>query len=206
MLEILLVVINNYKEQTRSTIKTENTNELVFSEATEFLRGIETSTRKLKSKVMQNQTSSKNSEQETNAILMIDSLISEYGGYFNAEEVKGLTKKMHDYVFIEKYEQWQGEKNFLKEILLGLGLGNTVGLLRDRGLLNIDDVDWAGRNNDKKLMPHQALAKDALFSNSNKINEQTQRIEAALRRMDQYGRVLTAKEAFRELCYHFHGK
>merc|ERR1712066_348900 len=32
------------------------------------------------------------------------------------------------------------------------------------------------------------------------------RIETALRQTDEYGRVLTAKEAFRELCYHFHGK
>merc|ERR1719191_2310306 len=76
-------------------------------------------------------------------------------------------------------------------------------MLRERGLVNLG-IDWAGRNNDKRLTPHHALVKHALFSDEN--NGQVQRIETALRRTDDYGRVLTAKEAFRELCYHFHGK
>merc|ERR1712118_389539 len=44
----------------------------------------------------------------------------------------------------------------------------------------------------------------ALFSGE--TDGQIQRIEIALRRTDNFGRVLTAKQAFRELCYHFHGK
>lgn len=102
------------------------------------------------------------------------------------------------------------ENHFLRENSLGYGLGTTINLLRDRGFLNTS-VEWAGRSNDKKLMPHQALVKDALFSGlSTQVKDesygQIQRIEAALRRTDDFGRTLTAKEAFRELCYHFHGK
>jgi U4/U6.U5 tri-snRNP-associated protein 1 len=96
------------------------------------------------------------------------------------------------------------ENNSLREITLGNGLGVTLDHLRERGVFQGSGIEWAGRNNDKKLLPHQTLVKEALFSGDDESH--AWRIEAALRHTDEFGRVLTAKEAFRKLCYHFHGK
>lgn len=82
-------------------------------------------------------------------------------------------------------------------------MGSALGLLRDRGALN-GGVEWSGRNMDMKAQPHVVEARKALFSGAG--DAQAQRIETALRRLDEFGRVLTPKEAFRELCHKFHGK
>merc|ERR1712203_1124003 len=84
--------------------------------------------------------------------------------------------------------------------------GSALELLRNRGILKLDTFEWAGRNNDKKPLPHQKLAKNALFSGESDKDEDILRLEVALRQTDKFGRVLTAKEAFRRLCYDFHGK
>lgn len=102
--------------------------------------------------------------------------------------------------------QFQNEKEVSREKIYGRGLGATLCSLRFRGVLCINPVEWAGRHNDKKLFPHQNLAKEALFSGVGDKTEQALRLEVALRRTDEYGRVLTAKKAFRKLCYDFHGK
>merc|ERR1712224_589442 len=92
----------------------------------------------------------------------------------------------------------------------GWGLGATLGLLRFRGVLGPNSIEWAGRHNDTKTLPHHNLVKEALFSdkclNNTPEDQQVLRLETALRRTDEYGRVLTAKQAFRKLCYDFHGK
>jgi hypothetical protein len=186
--------------------------ELIYSEATNFLRCIELGTQNIQNNTDLNtnsldkgsKTTSSSNESGTvrSCENWIDSLVDEYGGYSSPQiELSGKTEKKKLNQSLNNLE----DIDFLKENSIGCGLGQTLKFLRDRGLVN-KDVEWAGRSMDKKSIPHHLLVKDAFFSEEGKNHGQIQRIEAALRRTDKYGRVLTAKEAFRELCYHFHGK
>merc|ERR1712118_181171 len=101
----------------------------------------------------------------------IEELLKDYGGYFSVEEIKELavethgapTKRLHLFDHFEPRPKSR-TIDLLQENVLGRGLGNTLGLLRDRGALMKSGVEWAGRDNDKKLLPHQTLVKEALFS------------------------------------------
>lgn len=84
----------------------------------------------------------------------------------------------------------------------GLGLGSILGSLRDTGELK-RKVEWHGRNTDMKMNPHNEEAVKPLYDRD---DETGQRVEAALRKVDQFGRTLTPKEAFRQMCHTFHGK
>ena len=79
------------------------------------------------------------------------------------------------------------------------GIGGALKLLQDRGELR-KTVRWAGRTNDKK---HNNV-RDVIESYSDQT-QFAQDIESALTRKDEFGRVMTPKEAFRQLCYKFHG-
>ncbi|QDZ19424.1 U4/U6.U5 tri-snRNP-associated protein [Chloropicon primus] len=79
------------------------------------------------------------------------------------------------------------------------GLGGALKLLQDRGELR-KTVRWAGRTNDMK----DNNVRDVIESYSDN-GQFAQDIESALTRKDEFGRVMTPKEAFRQLCYKFHG-
>lgn len=181
---------------------------LLFSETTEFLRSIDFGKETHYSSDTVTAASGvevKRSDLGKND-KMLKTFADEFGGYFTIEEVRELSQEMSTIHNTELPKTQTEKTNFqYSEKIVGRGLGGALTFLRERGALNSIDVEWAGRNNDRKLLPHQLLVKDALFSNQEK-DESSQRIEVALRRTDEYGRILTAKEAFRELCYHFHGK
>mmetsp|Transcript_2661 Transcript_2661/g.6347 ORF Transcript_2661/g.6347 Transcript_2661/m.6347 type:complete len:720 (-) Transcript_2661:993-3152(-) len=93
-----------------------------------------------------------------------------------------------------------GGDGVLAESRLDKGIGSALRLLQGRGELR-ETVRWAGRTNDKKFNN----VRDVVES----YNDETQfaqDIENALTRKDEFGRVMTPKEAFRQLCYKFHGK
>jgi U4/U6.U5 tri-snRNP-associated protein 1 len=72
-------------------------------------------------------------------------------------------------------------------------------MLQDRGELR-KTVRWSGRTNDMR----DNNVRDVIES-YNDDNQFAQDIESALTRKDEFGRVMTPKEAFRQLCYKFHG-
>merc|ERR1712217_959349 len=92
---------------------------------------------------------------------------------------------------------------FLREIPIGTGIGKTIFLLRDRGLLSFRDIEMAGRSNDKKFLDIALIKEKISFEDNNKYSFY---IDEAFSRTDNYGRILTTKQAFGELCYNFHGK
>jgi hypothetical protein len=205
------------KPQKTKQQQSTNINGIIFSEATEFLRGIELRLPKASTpEILQfHQENNRGIFGNDSAFITgdkknrscndkINLTTREY--YSNFKEAKGTTIEMQDLLKNKTSKIHHYEEDILKENTIKCGLGTALILLRERGMLNQNSIDWAGRNSDKKHLPHQIMAKDALFSVDNEKNEQTMRIETALRQTDEYGRVLTAKEAFRELCYHFHGK
>lgn len=81
----------------------------------------------------------------------------------------------------------------IHEVAVGKGLSGALNLLKDRGALK-ESVEWGGRNMDKK--------KSKLVGISGNDGKKEIRIE----RTDEYGRILTPKEAFRLISHKFHGK
>ena len=79
-------------------------------------------------------------------------------------------------------------------------MGGALALLKERGELNAP-IEWAGRTND---MRSDKLAQLADVYTGGRHDEQMHaNIEAALTRRDEFGRDMTPKEAFRELCYKY---
>ncbi|KAG0502967.1 hypothetical protein HPP92_003039 [Vanilla planifolia] len=81
----------------------------------------------------------------------------------------------------------------IHEAAVGKGLAGALKLLKDRGTLK-ESIDWGGRNMDKK--------KSKLVG----INDNDGSKEIRIERTDEFGRIMTPKEAFRMLSHKFHGK
>ncbi|KAL9223937.1 hypothetical protein vseg_000020 [Gypsophila vaccaria] len=81
----------------------------------------------------------------------------------------------------------------IHEVPVGKGLSGALKLLQERGTLK-ETIEWGGRNMDKK--------KSKLAG----IHDDEGPKEIHLERRDEFGRVLTPKEAFRLISHKFHGK
>ncbi|GJP36871.1 hypothetical protein CLOM_g21337 [Closterium sp. NIES-68] len=91
------------------------------------------------------------------------------------------------------------EVDAIAETPVGVGLAAALALLKDRGALK-GEVEWGGRTMDKKrsklvgvLDEHGRDRPDAFK-------------DVRIDRLDEFGRVMTPKEAFRKLSHAFHGK
>ena len=94
----------------------------------------------------------------------------------------------------QNQEELEKELEILHDEVYGPGLSGVLKRLRERGELNLNDEDYSGRTNDK--LPHEELAKFGAAP-SDKIK---------LEYRDQNGKLMTQKEAFRYMCWTFHGK
>ncbi|GAB4814564.1 hypothetical protein N2152v2_001610 [Parachlorella kessleri] len=90
----------------------------------------------------------------------------------------------------------------LGEKVIGTGLAGALAFLKDRGELS-KPVEWAGRTNDSKKVNIQGL--DDVYTGGRHEDRLARDVEVALTRKDEHGRILTPKEAFRQLCHRFHG-
>ncbi|CAM8949357.1 unnamed protein product [Rhodiola kirilowii] len=81
----------------------------------------------------------------------------------------------------------------IHEVPVGKGLSGALKLLKERGSLK-ESVEWGGRNTDKK--------KSKLVG----ISDTNEAKEIRIERVDEFGRIMTPKEAFRQLSHAFHGK
>ncbi|GFR52264.1 hypothetical protein Agub_g14798, partial [Astrephomene gubernaculifera] len=85
---------------------------------------------------------------------------------------------------------------------VGRGLAGVLGLMNEKGTLK-EQVEWSGRNNDKSK--NAVLGLDDVFTGGRNEDRVARAVESALTVRDKYGRVLTPKERFRQICYSFHG-
>ena len=83
-------------------------------------------------------------------------------------------------------------------MFLSPGLAGALALLKERGELSAP-VEWAGRTNDMRSDKLAQLAD--VYTGGRHDSNMDAHIEAALTRRDEFGRVMTPKEAFRALCY-----
>uniref|UniRef100_A0A2N9GCL4 SART-1 family protein n=1 Tax=Fagus sylvatica TaxID=28930 RepID=A0A2N9GCL4_FAGSY len=92
---------------------------------------------------------------------------------------------------IEEQEQdASAMEQSIREVPIGKGLYGTLKHLQGRGTLK-ESIELSGRNTDNKKIKFMGVDDDGSI-----------RID----RLDEFGRTMTPKEAFRELSYRFHGK
>ncbi|KAK6229219.1 hypothetical protein SCA6_018170 [Theobroma cacao] len=85
----------------------------------------------------------------------------------------------------------------IHEVAVGKGLSGALKLLKDRGTLK-ESIEWGGRNMDKKKSKLVGIVDD------DRENDRFKDIR--IERTDEFGRIITPKEAFRVLSHKFHGK
>jgi len=113
----------------------------------------------------------------------------------NSEPNEEAQTEIYDEEYLRKHEEdIKKELQFMDDESYGVGLAGVLKRLRERGELKMNDDDYSGRTNDK--LPHEELAKFG-SAPSDKIK---------LEYRDQNGKLMTQKEAFRYMCWTFHGK
>lgn len=89
-----------------------------------------------------------------------------------------------------------------------IGLAGILSELKSSGQLEDKGPRWSGRAND--LKDHhdrkRALEASGVDVDESIPNSEKQKFNFKLDKYDEFGRTLTPKEAFRELCWKFHGK
>ncbi|GAV87806.1 SART-1 domain-containing protein [Cephalotus follicularis] len=85
----------------------------------------------------------------------------------------------------------------IHEVAVGKGLSGALQLLKERGTLK-ESIDWGGRNMDKKKSKLVGIADNDGIDNRFK--------DIRIERTDEFGRIMTPKEAFRLISHKFHGK
>jgi U4/U6.U5 tri-snRNP-associated protein 1 len=78
------------------------------------------------------------------------------------------------------------------------GLGAALALLKETGALK-QKVEWGGRTNDRSAVALQGM--EEVYTGGSHDDYQQARIEVALTRRDEFGRVMTPKDRWRQLNY-----
>ncbi|MCD7456603.1 ESCRT II complex subunit Dot2 [Datura stramonium] len=157
-------------------------NKVVFTEMEEFVWGLQLDEEEQKpggdDVFMEEDVLPKPSDEE---------MKSEDGGWTEVKETK------EEEPSVKEKEMEATPDDTIREVPVGKGLSGVLKLLQDRGTLK-EDIEWGGRNMDKK--------KSKLVG----IRGEDGKKEINIERTDEYGRILTPKEAFRLLSHKFHGK
>lgn len=137
----------------------------------------------------------------------IDTNTEEADGESNQRRKGRYRRHVEDKEGMDYDEHNTEEKELLgQEKAIGLGLGSALSFLKERGELQ-QPVEWAGRTNDSKnsyFTKAMGGYKD-VYTGGRTEDQLAADVEVALTRKDEFGRILTPKEAYRHLCYSFHG-
>uniref|UniRef100_A0A5B6YXX9 Putative SART-1 family protein DOT2 n=1 Tax=Davidia involucrata TaxID=16924 RepID=A0A5B6YXX9_DAVIN len=173
---------SNPTADTQNTSGESQENKVVFTEMEEFVWGLQLDEESHKPDgedvFMEEDAAPKDTDQERR---------DEDGGWTEVKDVEIDETPANE----DKEEIVPDE--MIHEAAVGKGLSGALKLLKERGTLK-ESIEWGGRNMDKK--------KSKLVGISNNDGAKEINIE----RTDEYGRILTPKEAFRLLSHKFHGK
>jgi len=184
---------------------------LVFSQETEFLHFLEGQTGFLSVENNQSLSNEQISTERSENSHEIDNYLGEYfnthSRYFSSQEVKELTCEIE----IARNSNFEKPPSRSEDIFyeksLGHGIAAVLEIVRNQRVLYSVSSACAEEDHDRKVSrKSQTEFKNITDIVQNDTDRISQYVEVALRRIDNYGRLLTVKEAFRELCYRFHGK
>lgn len=167
----------------------ESENKVVFTEMEEFVWGLQIDEEARKP---ESEDVFMHEDEETNAAAD-EGMNDETGGWTEVKETSEDEKPDSE----DKEEVVADET--IHEVAVGKGLSGALKLLKDRGTLK-ETVEWGGRNMDKKKSKLVGIVDDDESKDAH--NKKEIRIE----RTDEFGRILTPKEAFRLISHKFHGK
>ncbi|KAK7313735.1 hypothetical protein VNO77_38930 [Canavalia gladiata] len=178
---------NNETDDQNPTVAESRENKVVFTEMEEFVWGlhIDEEARKPESEdVFMHDDEEANVPDEEKS--------NEAGGWTEVKET-------------DNDEQPNSEDNeeivpdeTIHEVAVGKGLSGALKLLKERGTLK-ESIEWGGRNMDKKKSKLVGIVDDD-------EKEAQKKKEIRIERTDEFGRILTPKEAFRMISHKFHGK
>eukprot|EP00899_Mesostigma_viride_P029144 jgi/Mesvir1/9414/Mv01517-RA.1 len=100
----------------------------------------------------------------------------------------------------EDADEEEEDHPLAEEATIGKGLAGALKLLQQKGELK-QKIEWAGRNSEKRPGKLDGRGNAPLG-----MYEGDKEFTIKLERRDEFGRVLTPKEAFRQLSHRFHGK
>ncbi|KAK9992978.1 hypothetical protein SO802_022681 [Lithocarpus litseifolius] len=169
-------------------------NRVVFTEMEEFVWGLQLDEEARKPEnedvFMQEDEERKASDEE---------IKDETGGW---TEVKDVSKDEHP--ADEDKEEIVPDET-IHEVAVGKGLSGALKLLKERGTLK-ESIEWGGRNMDKKKSKLVGIVVDDESKELRPSSLIDYRKEIRIERTDEFGRIMTPKEAFRLISHKFHGK
>ncbi|KAM3683684.1 hypothetical protein ACB094_12G165500 [Castanea mollissima] len=169
-------------------------NRVVFTEMEEFVWGLQLDEEARKPEnedvFMQEDEEPKASDEE---------IKDETGGW---TEVKDVSKDEHP--ADEDKEEIVPDET-IHEVAVGKGLSGALKLLKERGTLK-ESIEWGGRNMDKKKSKLVGIVGDDESKEPRSSSLIDYRKEIRIERTDEFGRIMTLKEAFRLISHKFHGK
>ncbi|KAM3683680.1 hypothetical protein ACJW31_12G166400 [Castanea mollissima] len=168
-------------------------NRVVFTEMEEFVWGLQLDEEARKPEnedvFMQEDEEPKASDEE---------IKDETGGW---TEVKDVSKDEHP--ADEDKEEIVPDET-IHEVAVGKGLSGALKLLKERGTLK-ESIEWGGRNMDKKKSKLVGIVGDDESKEPCSSSLIDYRKEICIERTDEFGRIMTLKEAFRLILHKFHG-
>ncbi|CAJ1978001.1 unnamed protein product [Sphenostylis stenocarpa] len=187
---IALLATSNHNNETdgqNTTSGESRENKVVFTEMEEFVWGLH-----IDEEARKPESEDVFMHDDEEAIVPNEEKTNEAGGWTEVQETNEDEQPNAE----DKEEIVPDET--IHEVAVGKGLSGALKLLKERGTLK-ESIEWGGRNMDKK--------KSKLIGIVDDDEKETQKKrEIRIERTDEFGRILTPKEAFRMISHKFHGK
>ncbi|KAM4077765.1 hypothetical protein ACJW30_12G165000 [Castanea mollissima] len=168
-------------------------NRVVFTEMEEFVWGLQ---RDEEARKPENEDVFMQEDEEPKA--SDEKIKDETGGW---TEVKDVSKDEHP--ADEDKEEIVPDET-IHGVAVGKGLSGALKLLKERGSLK-ESIEWGGRNMDKKKSKLVGIVGDDESKEPRSSSLIDYRKEIRIERTDEFGRIMTLKEAFRLISHKFHG-
>ncbi|XP_014524283.1 SART-1 family protein DOT2 [Vigna radiata var. radiata] len=187
---IALLATSNHNNETdgqNPTAGESRENKVVFTEMEEFVWGLH-----IDEEARKPESEDVFMHDDEEAIVPDEEKTNEAGGWTEVQETNEDEQPNKE----DKEEIVPDET--IHEVAVGKGLSGALKLLKDRGTLK-ESIEWGGRNMDKKKSKLVGIVDDD-------EKETQKKREIRIERTDEFGRILTPKEAFRMISHKFHGK
>ncbi|QCD85835.1 U4/U6.U5 tri-snRNP-associated protein 1 [Vigna unguiculata] len=187
---IALLATSNHNNETdgqNPTAGESRENKVVFTEMEEFVWGLH-----IDEEARKPESEDVFMHDDEEAIVPDEEKTNEGGGWTEVQETNEDEQPNKE----DKEEIVPDET--IHEVAVGKGLSGALKLLKDRGTLK-ESIEWGGRNMDKKKSKLVGIVDDD-------EKETQKKREIRIERTDEFGRILTPKEAFRMISHKFHGK
>ena len=184
----------------------EETMEFAVDETREFTRAMRARTEQLERKKQRNPSTRKDSAAAKRDETKVETVKEEAMDVDDGQDLAELAKELKDDVEAD----FDGATS--NAVTVGFGLSNALTLLRQTGELtgrNAGREELRGRAKDERTYddykPLDLSRVVRIGPNATDKDREFASREIKLDYRDEHGRLLTRKEAYRELCYQFHG-